>query len=106
MAKTPPHNPYPAVVGDWKFTCPIEGKTYYASQAVRRWDGVLVGPRAGEETRNEQELLRVRAETQPPFTRARPNDAHVALGCTAEGMGAYAGRAVAGCAVAGRKVGQ
>ena len=64
--------------GDWLAVCDESGIVGYASQMVKRWDGLFVRPQAFE-TRHPQEFVRARNDPVP-LRDVRPM-ADLALGC-------------------------
>ena len=55
--------------GDWYVSCDVCSKQIYASDSLRRWDGMIVC-KEDFETRHPQELIKHRTDNQSvPFTR-------------------------------------
>lgn len=90
-----------ASVGDWNAICDVCGFKFKASQMRKRWDGLMVC-RADYEVRHPQELRRAITENiSVPWSRPQQQPVFIAV-CTVEGLSAVAGRAMAGCSIAGR----
>jgi len=55
--------------GDWYVSCDVCSKKIYASDSLRRWDGMIVC-KEDFETRHPQDLIKHRIDNQSvPFTR-------------------------------------
>ncbi len=60
--------------GEWYVNCDVCSKQIYATEAQRRWDGMIVC-KEDFETRHPQDLIKYRADNQSvPFTRQEPLD--------------------------------
>lgn len=65
--------------GDWWICCDVCSKQIYASESLKRWDGLIVC-KDDFETRHPQDLIHVRPERQTvPFTRPEPEDQFVVV---------------------------
>lgn len=77
--------------GDWYIICDVCAKQIYASEARKRWDGLLVCT-ADYEARHPQDLIRHREEhLGVPFSRSEPTDSFVTVDYidTGEGAGPF-----------------
>lgn len=83
--------------GNWYISCDVCSKQIYASEAMKRWDGLIVCPE-DYEYRHPQDLIRVRHEKQSvPFIRIELPDVF-SFSCdmiTSQGISDYG---VADCA--------
>lgn len=89
--------------GEYKVVCQVCQAEYYASELVKRYDGLMVC-KHDNDLRNPADLYGYIARPQNvPYTSPRNNDVTTSTlsSCTIEGRSAYAGRAIAGCMVAG-----
>lgn len=90
--------------GDWNALCDVCGVKFKASDLRQRWDGLMVC-KEDWELRHPQELIRPIPDQQKlPWTRPEPTDNYLPV-CTVTGIQGIAGYGVAGCAVAGRRIG-
>lgn len=63
--------------GEWTVYCQVCGKSLFASEAQKRWDGLIVCS-DDYETRHPQDLIKVRHEDQSvPFSRPRKTPIYV-----------------------------
>ena len=87
--------------GHW-VVCDVCSLVYRNKDMMKRWDGTVVC-KYDFEARHPQDLIRAVKDDQTPVGYVRPEgeDTYGSI-CTPEGRLAIAGRAVAGCSVAGR----
>lgn len=85
---------------DYRAICDQCASEYKLSELRKRFDGAIVC-RACWEPRHPQEHIRPRREPQPPRNVRPDREPSYAQVCTMEGVTAYAGYAVVGCALAG-----
>ena len=93
-----------AIVRDWNVLCQICRGKIKASEAVKRWDGYIVGRNHPGcfEHRNPLDLPQPLPKEYIPLPFTSPEGTDVEIGvCTAEGRMGIAGYGVAGCATAG-----
>lgn len=92
------------IPGDYNALCDSCGRKFKASQLKRRWDGLMVCEE-DYELRHPQDFLRVQRERiSVPWARPYPEtdtEINPPWICTIDNSRAFAGRAMAGCAVSG-----
>jgi len=91
------------ISGEWNLICDSCGRKIKAKDSRKRWDGLIVCPEDYEQ-RHPQDFVRARQDKiTVPYTRPRPTDifVDVVYACTIDGKTAVAGRATAGCSIAG-----
>ena len=87
-------------LGDWNAVCFQCGRKRKAGELWKYWEGYYVCPQHWE-PRQPQDFVRGVPDNQvPPWVQPMPEDSFVQF-CTPCGIGAIAGQAVAGCAIAG-----
>lgn len=89
--------------GEWNVWCMVCNRKIKSSQALKRWDGLIVCP-DDYENRHPMDFLRTRQEQiSVPFTSDTSFNQFTNIGypeypfCTQEGASGEAGYAVAGC---------
>jgi hypothetical protein len=86
--------------GTWRAICDRCGFEFASDKLRKEWTGLMTCG-ACWEPRHPQDFVRVKVDHQtPPWTRPEAADTFVAY-CTIAGSSAYAGLAVAGCAISG-----
>lgn len=87
--------------GSWNAVCDVCGFVHKSHELRKRWDGMMVCSKDWE-SRHPIDFRRApQPERSIPWSR--PDSDSVVSGpvCTVEGRSAFAGKAVAGCSVAG-----
>ena len=88
-------------LGDWNAICDSCGRKFKASTMRKRWDGLLVC-KEDWEVKHPQLSLKVHGDKQyVPDPRPEATDTFI-NNCTYAGLSSIAGRAVAGCMIAGK----
>ena len=90
-----------AKVHDWNIICEVCRKKIKASEALKRWDGLIVCSEDYEE-RHPLDYPQPPYRDNDPLPFTRPETTDVFLGvCTVTGRFGIAGYGVTGCAIAG-----
>jgi hypothetical protein len=96
--------------GTWKVVCDRCGFWFHSDELRKEWQGLMTCNSCWE-PRHPQDFVRgVPDHTAPPWTRPEPEDVFrevdyvLPLSCTIAGTSGVSGIAVAGCAIAGRRL--
>ena len=73
--------------GDYLLVSDLSGRTFYASEMVKQWDGAWVHPDELE-PRHPQDFVRAKPEAQPKVIRPQTYDTSILNGGS---IGAYVG---------------
>lgn len=85
------------LAGQFNAICDRCGFKFKSGELKRDWQGLMVCDKDFE-LRNQQDLIRVKAERAiPTWSRPRPEDIFLFVSCTLQGTQGVAGIGVAGC---------
>ena len=91
-----------AITHDWNVICEVCRKKIKASEALKRWDGLIVCQEDFEERHPLDYPQPSYRDNEPlPFTRPETTDTFITGNCTIQGRYGIAGYGIAGCAIAG-----
>jgi hypothetical protein len=93
-----------AISKDWKVTCQVCRENIKASQAVRRWDGLVVGANHSgcfeHRHPNDFPMPPIRDQSPLPFTSPEGTDVETTF-CSVDEQSSVAGIGTVGCIIAG-----